>query len=273
MKKIIFPLVCCVLLSFPIVSEARGFSGVITAIKDPKAMEAYAKEIQQLTELYEQGRKMQTQIEQLQQSLEHYNFKDLQQTYNFLAGTVDDFENIQKQYIGMNISAQEMKDNWDELNEEYDSKNMNQDELDKLKEKQEQRRKASAEYRAKLLASIEDTEKARKELQAYKQDLALLDTGKASPIKAIQMLGQMMTYQANEMKKIQKLAGEEMRKADEEAIRKQQEEKIKKVENKNKSNMTGEMAKNMVKNEHKVEFESPFMTSSSYANSVSNSRK
>lgn len=225
-KKIIIFACLGLLLNFPLVSEARGgFNGIITAIKDPKAMEAYAKEIQQLTELYEQGRKMQTQIEQLQQSLEHYNFKDLEQTYNFLAGTVDDFENIQKQYIGMNISAQEMKDNWDELNEEYDSKNMSQDELDKLKEKQEQRRKASAEYRAKLLASIEDTEKARKELQAYKQDLALLDTGKASPIKAIQMLGQMMTYQANEIKKAQKLAAEEMRKADEEANRKQQEEK------------------------------------------------
>lgn len=239
MKKSIVILTCLSLfLNFPLVSEARGgFNGIITAIKDPKAMEAYAKEIQQLTELYEQGRKMQTQIEQLQQSLEHYNFQDLEQTYNFLAGTVNDFENIQKEYIGMNITAQEMRDNWDELNEDYDSKKMNKDELDKLKEKQEQRRKASAEYRAKLLASIDDTEKARKELAAYKQDLALLDKGKTSPIKAIQMLGQMMTYQANEIKKMQKLAGEEMRKADEEAIRKQQEKKANVAKMKNDASL------------------------------------
>lgn len=273
MKKIILPLCLGLLMSFPLPSDAKGFNGIITQIKDPKAMEAYAKEIQQLTELYEQGRKMQTQIEQLQQSLEHYNFKDLEQTYNFLAGTVNDFENIQKEYIGMNITAQEMRDNWDELNEDYDSKKMNKDELDKLKEKQEQRRKASAEYRAKLLASIDDTEKARKELAAYKQDLALLDKGKASPIKAIQMLGQMMTYQANEIKKMQKLAGEEMRKADEEAIRKQQEEKIQKVENENKSKMTGDMVKTISENKHKVKFKSPFMTSDSYAESVNSSKK
>lgn len=71
-------------------------------------MEAYAKEIQQLVELYEQGKKMQTQIEQLQQSLEHYKFTDLQQTYNFLADTVDSAEKIQKDYVGMNITVKKI---------------------------------------------------------------------------------------------------------------------------------------------------------------------
>ena len=49
MKKSIVILTCLSLfLNFPLVSEARGgFNGIITAIKDPKAMEAYAKEIQQ----------------------------------------------------------------------------------------------------------------------------------------------------------------------------------------------------------------------------------
>lgn len=264
-RKIIVFTCLGLLLNFPLVSEARGgFNGIITQIKDPKAMEAYAKEIQQLTELYEQGRKMQTQIEQLQQSLEHYNFKDLQQTYNFLAGTVDDFENIQKEYIGMNITAQEMKDNWDELNEDYDSKKMSKAELDKLKEKQEQRRKASAEYRAKLLASIDDTEKARKELAAYKQDLALLDTGKASPIKAIQVLGQMMTYQANEMKRMQKLAAEEMRKADEEANRKQQEEKANEARAKYQEKMYESASEVASTEERGTKYPSAIMTHDEY---------
>ena len=50
-------------------------------------------------------KKMQTQIEQLQQSLEHYKFTDLQQTYNFLADTVESAEKIQKDYVGMNITV------------------------------------------------------------------------------------------------------------------------------------------------------------------------
>lgn len=212
-------------MSFPLASEAKGFNGIITQIKDPKAMQAYAKEIEQMAELYEQGKKMQTQIEQLQQSLEHYDFKNIDQTYNFLMGTVNDFENIQREYAGMQITAQEMRDNWTELNENYDSKNMTETELNKIKEKQEARRKASAEYRAKLLASIEDTDKTRKQMQLLRQDLALLNQGKASPVKAIQVIGQALTHEITEIKKSQKLVAEQMRQADEEAIRKQQEEK------------------------------------------------
>lgn len=223
-KKIILPLCLGLLMSFPLASEA-GFSGVITQIKDPKAMQAYAKEIEQMAELYEQGKKMQTQIEQLQQSLEHYDFKNIDQTYNFLMGTVNDFENIQREYVGMQITAQEMRDNWTELNENYDSKNMTETKLNKIKEKQEARRKASAEYRAKLLASIEDTDKTRKQMQLLRQDLALLNQGKTSPVKAIQVIGQALTHEITEIKKSQKLVAEQMRQADEEAIRKQQEEK------------------------------------------------
>lgn len=105
-NKIVISLSMALLLSFPLTSEARGgWNGIVTQIKDPKAMEAYAKEIQQLVELYEQGKKMQTQIEQLQQSLEHYKFTDLQQTYNFLADTVESAEKIQKDYVGMNITV------------------------------------------------------------------------------------------------------------------------------------------------------------------------
>lgn len=224
-RKIILPLCFGLLMSFPLASEAKGFNGIITQIKDPKAMQAYAKEIEQMAELYEQGKKMQTQIEQLQQSLEHYDFKNIDQTYNFLMGTVNDFENIQREYAGMQITAQEMRDNWTELNENYDSKNMTETELNKIKEKQEARRKASAEYRAKLLASIEDTDKTRKQMQLLRQDLALLNQGKASPVKAIQVIGQALTHEITEIKKSQKLVAEQMRQADEEAIRKQQEEK------------------------------------------------
>lgn len=224
-RKIILPLCLGLLMSFPLASEAKGFNGIITQIKDPKAMQAYAKEIEQMAELYEQGKKMQTQIEQLQQSLEHYDFKNIDQTYNFLMGTVNDFENIQREYAGMQITAQEMRDNWTELNENYDSKNMTETELNKIKEKQEARRKASAEYRAKLLASIEDTDKTRKQMQLLRQDLALLNQGKASPVKAIQVIGQALTHEITEIKKSQKLVAEQMRQADEEAIRKQQEEK------------------------------------------------
>ena len=263
----------CIALFFacPLSSEARGgFNGIITQIKDPKAMEAYAKEIQQLTELYEQGKKMQTQIEQLQQSLEHYKFQDLQQTYNFLAGTVDDFEKLQKDYVGMNITASEMKDNWNDLNEDYDSKNMTPDELEKLKNKQEERRKASAEYRAKLLASIDNTEKAKEELKAYKQDLMLLETGKASPVKAMQLVAQMMTHQANELKKSQQLTAEQIRDTEQKALEEQQSKKAQEAKTKREAGLQSQSLEVASKEERGVKYSSAIMTHDDFINATKN---
>lgn len=272
MNKKILTIFCATLIfACPLSSEARGgFNGVITLIKDPKAMEAYAKEIQQLTELYEQGKKMQTQIEQLQQSLEHYRFQDLQQTYNFLAGTVDDFEKLQKDYVGMNITASEMKDNWDKLNEDYDSKNMTPAELEKLKNKQEERRKASAEYRAKLLASIDNTEKAKEELKAYKQDLMLLETGKASPVKAMQLVAQMMTHQANELKKSQQLTAEQIRDTEQKALEEQQLKKAREAKNKREADLQKQSLEVASKEERGVKYSSAIMTHDDFINATKN---
>lgn len=271
-NKMVISLSMVLLLSFPLNSEARGFNGIITQIKDPKAMEAYAKEIQQLVELYEQGKKMQTQIEQLQQSLEHYKFSDLQQTYNFLTDTVESAEKIQKEYVGMNITASEMRDNWAELNENYDAKTMTPEELDALKKKQEKRREDSAKYRAALLASIDDTEKSRKQLNMVKHDLQLMEQGKASPIKAIQAVGQILSYNATEILKARQLAAEEIRNKQEEANRKAQDEKIKQKENENKAAMSEDMVKSMNKEEYKTKFKSPFMTAEDYAEATASSK-
>lgn len=272
MKKRVLTIFCIALLfACPLSSEARGgFNGIITQIKDPKAMEAYAKEIQQLTELYEQGKKMQTQIEQLQQSLEHYKFQDLQQTYNFLAGTVDDFEKLQKDYVGMNITASEMKDNWNDLNEDYDSKNMTPDELEKLKNKQKERRKASAEYRAKLLASIDNTEKAKEELKAYKQDLMLLETGKASPVKAMQLVAQMMTHQANELKKSQQLTAEQIRDTEQKALEEQQSKKAQEAKTKREAGLQSQSLEVASKEERGVKYSSAIMTHDDFINATKN---
>ena len=268
MNKCICIFTCLVLLfSCPLTSEARGgFNGIITQIKDPKAMEAYAKEIQQLTELYEQGKKMQTQINQLQQSLEHFNFSDLESTYNMLTGTMNDFEDIQKQYIGMNITAQEMKDNWDKLNEDYDSKNMTPDEYEKLKAKQEERRKVSAEYRAKLLSRLEDTEKVRAEANQWKEELMKLDgkNVKSSPVKAIQILGQLMTLQANELKKSQKVITEDMRARDQKALDEQQAKKIEEAKTKHEASLQEQSLKEASKEEHRVKYRSAIMTHDEY---------
>lgn len=272
-NKIVFSLSMVLLLSFPLSSEARGgWNGIISQIKDPKAMEAYAKEIKQLTELYEQGKKMQTQIEQLQQSLEHYNFTDLQQTYNFLTDTVDSAERIQKEYVGMNVTASEMRDNWAELNENYDAKTMTPKELEELKKKQDKRREDSAKYRAQLLASIDDTEKSRKQLEMVRRDLQLMDQGKASPIKAIQAVGQLLSYNATEILKARQLAAEEIRNKQEEANRKAQEEKIKQKENENKAAMAEDMVKSMNNKNYKTKFKGPFMTAEDYAEATASSK-
>ena len=272
MNNKVLTIFCATLIfACPLSSEARGgFNGIITQIRDPRAMEAYAKEIQQLTELYEQGKKMQTQIEQLQQSLEHYRFQDLQQTYNFLAGTVDDFEKLQKNYVGMNITASEMKDNWNELNEDYDSKNMTPAELEKLKNKQEERRKASAEYRAKLLASIDNTEKAKEELKAYKQDLMLLETGKTSPVKAMQLVAQMMTHQANELKKSQQLTAEQIRYTEQKALEEQQLKKAREAKTKREADLQNQSLEVASKEERGVKYSSAIMTHDDFINATKN---
>lgn len=202
------------MLSLPLTAEARGgWDGIVKKILDPKATEAYIKEVQQLAELYEQGRKMQTQIEQLQQSLEHYNFKDLQQTYNFLNQSVDDFEKIQANFAGMNVTISEMEDKWDELNPEYDPKTITEEKRKELDEKRKKRHENSNKLTSQILGSVNDSEKIRESMKLLKDNLSLLESGKASPVKATQALGQLTTQVLNEIKRTQKINEENLRRA------------------------------------------------------------
>lgn len=202
------------MLSLPLTAEARGgWDGIVKKILDPKATEAYIKEVQQLAELYEQGCKMQTQIEQLQQSLEHYNFKDLQQTYNFLNQSVDDFEKIQANFAGMNVTISEMEDKWDELNPEYDPKTITEEKRKELDEKRKKRHENSNKLTSQILGSVNDSEKIRESMKLLKDNLSLLESGKASPVKATQALGQLTTQVLNEIKRTQKINEENLRRA------------------------------------------------------------
>lgn len=209
-----FVLSSILFIGMPLTAEARGgWDGIVKKILDPKATEAYIKEVQQLAELYEQGRKMQTQIEQLQQSLEHYNFKDLQQTYNFLNQSVDDFEKIQANFAGMNVTISEMEDKWDELNPEYDPKTMTEAKRKELDAKRKLRHENSNKLTSQILGSVNDSEKIRESMRLLKDNLSLLESGKASPVKATQALGQLTTQVLNEIKRTQKINEEELRRA------------------------------------------------------------
>lgn len=237
---------CAVLvLCSPFRAEAKGgWDGIVKKILDPKATEAYIKEVQQLAELYEQGRKMQTQIEQLQQSLEHYNFKDLQQTYNFLNQSMDDFEKIQTNFAGMNVTISEMEDQWDELNPEYDPKTMTDDKRKELDEKRKKRHENSNKMTMKFLGSINDSEKLRESMQLVKNNLSLLESGKASPVKATQALGQLTVQLLNEMKRTQKINEEELRRA----LEKDQTEKDKAKQKKAEGQHESDEAKEQIEN-------------------------
>lgn len=266
-KKIISA-ICCgfLVLGLPLSGEARGgFDGIIKKIIDPKASEAYVKQIEELAELYEQGQKMQKQLENLQQSLEHYKFGDIQQTYSFLNSTMDEFEKLTTEAAGVNITIGEMESNWDELNVDYTAEKMTPAKQKELEEKRKKRQEESIKYSAKILSLIGNTDKAREEMKLIKNDLALIESGKASPVKATQVACQLITHQINEAKKTQQLmlnqAREELRKANEEA----QQEKEDKAKSERKSELSKGAIDAAINTEKKSAFKSPFMTSADFA--------
>lgn len=221
-------ILCCII---PFTAEARGgFNGIITQIKDPKAMEAYVKEAKQLEELYEHTKR-------LQQSLEKFNFRDLQQTYNFLNDSMEDFEKIQKDFAGMSVTISEMEDNWDELNPEYDSKTITPEKKAELDKKREERHTNSNKLTSAILKSINDAEKMKKGLGLVKEDMSLLESSKSSPVKAIQALGQLSTHMLNEIKRSQKVSEENLRRQLEKDQREEDEKKQAEAEHKRQASI------------------------------------
>ena len=267
-KKKIISAICCsfLVLGLPLSAEAKGgWDGIVKKIIDPKASEAYVKQVEELVELYEQGKKMQQQLENLQQSLEHYKFNDISQTYRFLNSTMDDFEKLTTEAAGVNITISEMEDNWDELNVDYTAEDMTPTKQKELEDKRKKRKEASLKYSAKIMSLIGDTTKAREQMKLIRDDLALLESGKASPVKATQIACQLITQQINEAKKTQQLmlnqAREKVQEANDEA-QKAKEEQAKAERN---AVLGKEGIKSAINTDTKSAFKSPFMTAADLA--------
>ena len=195
------------MLAFP--CEAKAVT--VTKITDGKAMKAYIKQVEELVELYEQGKKMQRQIEQLQQSLEHFDFKNIDQTFNFLNDTMRGIESIEKNAAGMAVTIGELEDNWTEMHTDYDAKDMTPERREELAKKRKDRLDRNAKVTADILAAAQDMKRERKQMELLSNDLSLLNSGKASPIKAAQVMSQILVHQMDQNKRTQKLIAEKMR--------------------------------------------------------------
>lgn len=195
------------MLAFP--CEAKAV--VVSKITDSKATQAYIKQVEELVELYEQGKKMQRQIEQLQQSLEHFDFKNIDQTFNFLNDTMRGIESIEKNAAGMSVTIGELEDNWTEMHTDYDAKDMTPERREELNKKRKERLDRNAKVTAEILTAAQDMKRERKQMELLSNDLSLLNSGKASPIKAAQVMSQILVHQMDQNKRTQKLIAEKMR--------------------------------------------------------------
>lgn len=268
---------CCIILASAFilmsplqVEAARGWDGIVKKIIDPKATEAYVKQVEELIELYEQGQKMQRQIEQMQQALEHFDFKNIDQAYNLLNDTMRDIEKIEKNAAGMAVTIGELEDNWTEMHTDYDAKDMTPEKKAELDKKRKERLERNAKVTADILSSMQDLKRERKQMEAMRNDLALLDSGKASPIKAAQVMTQMLTYQMEQQKRTQKLIAEKMRNE----LIKEEMSKDKEKQDKAEAEMQAAGTKKMIDKlgNHKKDnytFSSPFMTGEEYGKAVS----
>ena len=273
LKKCFTVMVMSVVLLSSAQVEARGFNGVIKKIIDPKATEAYVKQVEELVELYEQGQKLQKQIEHMQQALEHFDFKNISETYNFLNDTMYNIEKIEKNAAGMSVTISELEDNWTELNTDYKAEDMTEEKIAELKKKREERLKRNAEISAKILAASQDLKRERKQMELYGNDLALLDSGKASPIKAAQVISQLLTHQMEQQKRTQKILADKMRnELVKEELRKDEEKQAKAEAEKNALVAKKAVSKLGSYKKDNYAFKSPFMTAEDYSEAVTNKK-
>ena len=69
----------------------------------------------------------------------------------------------------------------------------------------------NAKVTADIIAATQDLKRERKQMELLSNDLALLDSVKASPIKAAQVMSQILVHQMDQNKRTQKLIAEKMR--------------------------------------------------------------
>ena len=131
-KKIVLGLLVMFnVLAIP--AEAKAV--VVTKITDSKATQAYIKQVQELTEIMKQTQQLQSQLENLQQSLEHFDFKDINQSCNYLMTSLDQMERIQGQIDVLGDDVKSFEEDWETINKDYESDEVRDEALTQLLEK------------------------------------------------------------------------------------------------------------------------------------------
>lgn len=214
----------CVFIPFQ--SEAKAVT--VTKITDSKALKSYIEEVKAAYELYKQGKQLQNQIEKMQQALEHHDFKDLEKTYYFLNNTVDDMNKVLETADAMNTSISVMEDQWTEAHRDYDSKDVTDAKKAEWAAERQKRKDASEARSTQILNLLGDPKKTKEELAQIDKELRLANYGKGnnvSPVKQMQVLGQIMAHMLKDSKVMQMYT---VNKARELTVEKQEEEKERK---------------------------------------------
>ncbi len=131
-KKIVLGLLVMFnVLAIP--AEAKAV--VVTKITDSKATQAYIKQVQELAEIMKQTQQLQSQLENLQQSLEHFDFKDINQSCNYLMTSLDQMERIQGQIDVLGDDVKSFEEDWETINKDYESDEVRDEALTQLLKK------------------------------------------------------------------------------------------------------------------------------------------
>lgn len=225
-KLLLWSLITSFCVFIPFQSEAKAVT--VTKITDKNAYKAYLKEAEAAYELYKQGKQLQNQIEKMQQALEHHDYSNLAGTYSFLINTVDDMNEILKTADGMNTSITEMEDQWTEAHRDYDSKEATEAKKAEWAAERQKRMDASEARSTKIMNIFGDPDRTKAELAQIDKELKLnqySDINKASPVKQMQLLGQIMSHMLKDSKMMQMYVAN---KARAETVEKQEAEKEKK---------------------------------------------
>lgn len=206
-KKIVLGLLVMFnVLAIP--AEAKAV--VVTKITDSKATQAYIKQVQELAEIMKQTQQLQSQLENLQQSLEHFDFKDINQSCNYLMTSLDQMERIQGQIDVLGDDVKSFEEDWETINKDYESDEVRDEALTQLLEKRREHL-ANNNKRSAKIAGLVNADDARESIKNVKEYMKIFEQGKTSPVKAMQAVSGILAQQIAETKTLERIQAESLR--------------------------------------------------------------
>lgn len=215
-KKIVLGLLVAFnVLAIPV--EAKAV--VVTKITDSKATQAYIKQVQELTEIMKQTQQLQSQLENMQQSLERFDFSDIDQSCNYLMTSLNQMEKIQGQIDVLGSDVKSFEEDWAVINKEYESDEVRDEALTQLLEKRKEYL-ANSNKRSAQIAGLVNADDAKASIENVKAYMTVFENGKTSPVKAMQAVSGILAQQIAETKTMQRIQAEALRR---EALKEQLE--------------------------------------------------